>query len=76
MLQDGVDSMEAMEKALKFVLLWGGILAVILIPIWPLLALAAGTFSQGQLKCRQLISAQPVACHFNTGHDLAQHGTT
>ena len=50
MLQEGVDSMEAMEKALKFVLLWGGILAVILIPIWPLLALAAGIFSQGQLN--------------------------
>lgn len=49
-LQEGMDSMEAMEKALKFVLLWGGILAVILIPIWPLLALAAGTFSQGQLN--------------------------
>ena len=51
MLQEGADSMEAVEKALKFVLLWGGILAVILIPICPRLALAAGTFSQGQLSC-------------------------
>ncbi len=39
--------MEAMRAALRFVLLWGGFLAVILIPIWPLLALAAGTWSQG-----------------------------
>ena len=50
MLQEGEDSMEAMEKALKFVLIWGGILAVVLIPIWPLLTLAAGTFSEGQLN--------------------------
>ena len=46
-LQEGPDSMEAMEKALKFILIWGGLFAMILIPIWPLLALAAGTFSQG-----------------------------
>ena len=39
--------MEAMNHALRFVLIWGGFLAVILIPIWPLLALAAGTFSEG-----------------------------
>ena len=39
--------MEAMRAALRFVLIWGGFLAVILIPIWPLLALAAGTWSQG-----------------------------
>lgn len=47
-LQEGVDSMEAMQKALRFVLIWGGVLAIILIPIWPLLALAAGTFSEGE----------------------------
>lgn len=40
--------MEAMEKALRFILIWGGLLAIILIPIWPLLALAGGTFSEGQ----------------------------
>ncbi|KAL3145727.1 hypothetical protein ABBQ32_003256 [Trebouxia sp. C0010 RCD-2024] len=45
--KEGEDSMEAMDKALKFILIWGGLLAIILIPIWPLLALAAGTFSQG-----------------------------
>ena len=39
--------MEAMRAALRFVLTWGGFLAVILIPIWPLLALAAGTWSEG-----------------------------
>ena len=76
MLQEGEDSMEAMEKALKFVLLWGGILAVILIPIWPLLALAAGTFSQGQLSCiytnpRQLPWGPPVAWHDVTVQDMA-----
>ena len=41
--------MEAMRGALRFVLIWGGFLAVILIPIWPLLALAAGTWSEGTL---------------------------
>ena len=46
-LQDGEDSMAAMKAALRFVLIWGGILALILIPVWPLLALAAGTFSEG-----------------------------
>ncbi|KAL3150999.1 hypothetical protein ABBQ38_012872 [Trebouxia sp. C0009 RCD-2024] len=45
--KEGADSLEAMHKALKFILIWGGLLAIILIPIWPLLALAAGTFSQG-----------------------------
>lgn len=45
--KEGADSMEAMEKALRFILIWGGLLAIILIPIWPLLALAAGTFSEG-----------------------------
>jgi len=49
LLQEGVDSMEAMEAALNFVLKWGGLLAIILIPIWPLLALPAGIFSEGQL---------------------------
>ena len=47
-LQEGRDSMEAMEEALNFVLKWGGLLAVILIPIWPLLALPAGVFSEGK----------------------------
>ncbi|DBA80299.1 TPA: hypothetical protein ACH3X2_007429 [Trebouxia sp. C0005] len=45
--KQGEDSMEAMKAALRFVLIWGGFLAVILIPIWPLLALAAGTWSEG-----------------------------
>ena len=35
-----------MEHAYKFVLRWGSVLAVILIIVWPLLALAAGTFSR------------------------------
>ena len=48
-LQDGQDSPEAMEQALNFVLKWGGLLAIILIPIWPLLALPAGVFSEGEL---------------------------
>jgi len=40
--------MEAMESALNFVLKWGGLLAFILIPVWPLLTLPAGVFSEGQ----------------------------
>ena len=36
-----------MEEALNFVVKWGGLLALILIPIWPLLALPAGVFSEG-----------------------------
>ena len=40
--------MEAMDAALNFVLKWGGLLAFILIPVWPLLALPAGVFSEGQ----------------------------
>ena len=35
-----------MEHAYKFVLRYGSILAVVLIIAWPLLALAAGTFSR------------------------------
>lgn len=46
-LQEGRDSQEAMEEALNFVVKWGGLLAIILIPIWPLLALPAGVFSEG-----------------------------
>ncbi len=56
--------MEAMKEALRFVLIWGGFLAIILIPIWPLLALAAGTFSEGTsptLSC-QYMSAQTLDC--------------
>merc|ERR1712130_702134 len=45
--EEGVDSMEAMDAALNFVLKWGGLLAFILIPVWPLLALPAGVFSEG-----------------------------
>lgn len=74
-LQEGEDSMEAMDKALKFILIWGGLLAIILIPIWPLLALAAGTFSQGQLGSlcmnpRQLARCQPVAYDIDCKHWL------
>ena len=47
-LQEGRDSQEAMEAALNFVIKWGGLLAIILIPIWPLLALPAGVFSEGK----------------------------
>ena len=35
-----------MEHAYKFVLRWGSVLAVVLIIVWPLLALAAGSFSR------------------------------
>ena len=47
-LQEGEDSMEAMKTALTFVLKWGSILAFILIPIWPLLALPATVFDEGE----------------------------
>ena len=50
--------MEAMEAALNFVLKWGGLLAFILIPLWPLLALPAGVFSEGQHSTSAL-SLQP-----------------
>ena len=40
--------MEAMKAALTFVLKWGSILAFILIPIWPLLALPATVFDEGE----------------------------
>ncbi|CAL5219522.1 g1369 [Coccomyxa viridis] len=43
----GIDSPEGIEKARKVVYTWGTILSVILIPIWPLLALAAGVFPRG-----------------------------
>ena len=43
---EGPDSAAAMEHAYKFVLRWGSVLAVVLIIVWPLLALAAGTFSR------------------------------
>eukprot|EP00891_Asterochloris_glomerata_P004751 jgi/Astpho2/4751/Aster-00301 len=45
--KEGEDSMEAMKAALHFVLKWGSILAFILIPIWPLLALPATVFDEG-----------------------------
>ncbi|KAK9808723.1 hypothetical protein WJX72_002523 [[Myrmecia] bisecta] len=45
--KEGADSHEAMQKALDFVMKWGGLLALILIPIWPLLALPAGVFNEG-----------------------------
>ena len=48
LVQEGVDSQGAMEDALKFVLRWGSLLAFILIPVWPLLALPAGVFSKGK----------------------------
>ena len=41
--------MEAMKVALTFVLKWGSILAFILIPVWPLLALPATVFDEGEL---------------------------
>ena len=44
--ETGPDSAAAMEHAYKFVLRYGSILAVVLIIVWPLLALAAGTFSK------------------------------
>ena len=47
-LQEGEDSMEAMKAALTFVLKWGSILAFILIPIWPLLALPVRVFDEGE----------------------------
>ncbi len=62
-LQEGRDSQEAMEEALNFVVKWGGLLAVILIPIWPLLALPAGVFSEGvsQLSATSLTpSSMPL----------------
>ncbi len=43
---EGPDSAAAMEHAYKFVLRYGSILAVVLIIVWPLLALAAGTFTR------------------------------
>lgn len=43
---EGPDSAAAMEHAYKFVLRYGSMLAVTLIIIWPLLALAAGSFSR------------------------------
>ena len=43
---EGPDSAAAMEHAYKFVLRWGSVLAVVLIIVWPLLALAAGSFSR------------------------------
>lgn len=49
-LQEGQDSHEAMQDALKFVVRWGSLLAFILIPVWPLLALPAGVFSKGRLS--------------------------
>ena len=47
LLQEGMDSPEAMQDALRFVVRWGSLLAFILIPVWPLLALPAGVFSKG-----------------------------
>ena len=46
-MQAGVDSPEAMEAALNFILKWGSLLAIVLIPIWPLLTLPAGVFNEG-----------------------------
>ena len=40
--------MEAMKAALTFVLKWGSLLAFTLIPIWPLLALPATVFDEGE----------------------------
>ena len=37
-----------MQDALKFVVRWGSLLAFVLIPVWPLLALPAGVFSKGE----------------------------
>jgi hypothetical protein len=45
--KEGPDSPEAMQKAFSFVLRWGLVLALILIPVWPLLTLPAGVFSKG-----------------------------
>ncbi len=40
-----------MEHAYKWILKYGGGLAFILIIAWPCLALPAGVFSKGELKC-------------------------
>jgi len=72
--------MEAMRAALRFVLIWGGFLAVILIPIWPVLALAAGTWSEGMgslipgilLKpYRKQVQASGVCHVFTTADNLS-----
>lgn len=55
-VQDGIDSPEAMEAALNFILKWGSALALILIPIWPLLTLPAGVFSEGYFTFWVIVS--------------------
>lgn len=43
--KEGADSREGLEKALKFTMIWGTVLSLVLILVWPLLALPAGVFS-------------------------------
>lgn len=45
--EDGPDSHAAMEHAYKWILKWGGGLALVLIIVWPCLALPAKVFSKG-----------------------------
>jgi hypothetical protein len=45
-LSDGNDSPEALTKALKWTWLTGGGLSILLVILWPVLALPAGVFNK------------------------------
>lgn len=44
--KEGVDSEEGLKDALRFTMIWGTVLSLILILVWPLLALPATVFSE------------------------------
>lgn len=45
--ETGPDSMEAMEEARTFIWRWGGGLTIILLIVWPVMALPPGVFDKG-----------------------------
>ena len=59
---DGDDSPEALTRALRWTYLTGGALTVLLVVLWPLLALPAGVFSKGYFSERSPLSLPCVFC--------------
>lgn len=53
---EGEDSIEGLNKALRWTLRWGTALTVLLVVVWPVLALPAGVFSKGYFTFWTVIS--------------------
>ena len=72
------DSPEALTKALRWTYITGGVLTLLLIFVWPLLALPAGVFSQGYFTMWIVIALiwgllASVGCIFVPIYESAGH---